>query len=189
MSNVSENMLVNRARGGVGKQYVYRTKGDKTIIAKMPKKRGETVLTAQQESIREKFASAAVYAQTAMSSEALSKEYRKKANVNRTAANVAARDYLKPPRVKDIDTENYTGAVGSVIAIRAIDDFRVARLHVKISAADGTLIEQGEAVQQPINKSLWDYTTQQNNANVAGTKIMATAFDLPGNKGTLEISA
>lgn len=189
MSNVSKNLLVNRASGNVGKQYVYRTKGEKTIIARMPSRKAGRVLTEKEESLREKFAAASVYAQTVMSSEALKKEYQKKANANRSVANVAARDYLKAPRVKDINTEDYTGAVGSVIAVRAIDDFRVERVHVKISAADGTLIEQGDAVQHAISKSVWNYTAQQNNANVAGTKILATAFDLPGNKGTLEITA
>jgi hypothetical protein len=188
MSNVTENLLVNRARGNVGKQYVYRTKGNKTIIAKMPVRKTETVLTEKQESIREKFAAASVYAQTVMSTEQLRVVYQKKANANRTVANLASRDYLKPPKVKNIDTENYTGAVGSVIPVRAIDDFRVERVHVKISRADGTLIEQGEAIQHAINKSIWNYTTQQNNANVAGTKILATAFDLPGNPGILEIT-
>lgn len=189
MSNVSKNLLVNRASGNVGKQYVYRTKGDKTIIARMPSRKTERALTEKEESFRERFAAAAVYAQTVMSSEQLRKEYQKKANANRSAANVAARDYLKAPRVKEIDLENYTGAVGSVIAIRAIDDFRVEQVHVNISAADGTLIEQGPAVQHEYDKSKWNYIAQQNNANVAGTKIIVTAIDLPGNKGTLEITS
>ena len=107
------------ARGNVGKQFVYRKHGDNTTIARMPSINKDAVPSAKQTENRELFADAASYAQGAMSSADLKKEYEKKATPGKTAFNIAFRDYLKAPVVKKIDVSNYKGTVGSVIVINA----------------------------------------------------------------------
>ena len=65
-------------------------------------------------------------------------------------------------------------------------------LHCKNCAYDetaaGALVEEGDAILNPVNRNQWIYTATQNNATLAGSVITAYALDLPGNKGSLEIT-
>jgi len=72
--------------------------------------------------------------------------------------------------------------------VNAKDDFRVALVKVSIHSAAGVLIEEGNAILDPIKRRLWNYTATQNNATATGSVISATATDLPGNFGSLEIT-
>jgi hypothetical protein len=96
----------------------------------------------------------------------------------------AVEDFLSPPVIKIIDTSDYTTVISSQILIRAVDDFRVTGLQVEIYAANGTLLEKGNAVQLG-NGLDWTYTATQANNPLTGSKIKATATDVPGNKGAL----
>jgi hypothetical protein len=188
MANVNGNLLVRGARGNVGKQFVYRKHGDNTTIARMPSINKDAVPTEKQQEIREQFSDAAIYAQGAMSSADLKKEYEKKAAPGKTAFNIAFRDYLKAPVVKKIDVSNYKGMAGSVVVVKAKDDFRVAQVKVSIHSSAGVLLEEGNAILDPIKRSLWNYAATQNNASLSGSVVSATATDLPGNTGSLEIT-
>jgi hypothetical protein len=186
MAKINDNLLVKGARGNVGKQYVYKRRGDNTHIARMPVIDKNAVPTQEQSRVRELFAAASMYAQGAVSSPDLKKEYQKKASRGRTAFNIAFRDFLKPPVVKSIDTENYDGTPGSTIVVSARDDFRVAKVKVSIHTVDGALIEEGNAILNPIDRNKWSYTAAQTNASPPGSIISAAALDLPGNKGVLK---
>jgi len=187
MANITENLLVKRARGNVAKQFVYRTRGNDTHITKMPHIPKGLQPTQGQEGQRSLFASASLYAQGAISDPTLKDLYQKKAAPGRTAFNIAFRDFLKAPVVGKIITTQYTGVAGSAIVVAAKDDFRVAKVSVSIYAPGGALIEQGDAVLNPVNREQWNYTVTHANAVLAGTKITATAFDLPGNTGMLDV--
>ena len=100
----------------------------------------------------------------------------------------ALEDFLSPPVVKLINTRNYKGAGGDTIVIRAVDDFRVTGVRVEIYAADGKLLEAGNA-DQDTNGIDWTYTATETNPGPAGSKIRAIATDVPGNEGTLEVTA
>ena len=186
MAKITENLLVKGARGNLGKQYVYKTRGSRTYIARMPVVNKDAVPTEKQSEVRESFGEASMYAQGAMSSPDLKKQYEKKATDGSTAFNIAFRDFLKPPVVKSIATGKYNGTPGSIIVVKAKDDFRVVEVKVSIRTADGVLVEEGNAVLNPINRNSWDYTASQTNASPPGSIITATAVDLPGNEGTLE---
>jgi hypothetical protein len=188
MANVNENLLVRGARGNVGKQFVYRRHGNDTNIGRMPVLSKNAAPTEKQSRIRELFSEAVIYARGVLSSADLKKEYEKKAMPGRTAYNMAFRDFLKAPVVKGIDVLKYKGTPGSTIVIKAKDDFRVAEVRLSIHTAAGVLVEEGNAVLNPIRQSLWIYTATQNNATLAGCVISATALDLPGNQGSLEIT-
>lgn len=186
MAKINNNLLVNGARGNVGKQFVYKKRGQHTHIAKMPTVNKNLVPTARQLEVRELFAQAALYAKGAMSFPDLKKEYEKKAKNGQTAFSVAIRDYLKAPVVRSINADNYNGSPGSVITVIASDDFRVASVKVSILDNTGALIEEGNAMLNPIDRNKWIYTAVQTNASVAGSTVSATAFDLPGNKAMLD---
>ena len=68
----------------------------------------------------------------------------------------------------------------------ATDDFRVTAVLVEIYDAAGTLHETGSATQNK-NGLDWTYTTQLNNSLPAGSRIKATATDVTGNEGSLEM--
>ena len=172
----------------MGKQYVYKQRGDNTHMAKMPRINKNLVATERQVKVRDLFAEGALYAQGVVSSPELKKEYAKKAPAGKTAYNMAFRDFLKAPVVKSIDASKYNGTPGTPIVIKAKDDFRVASVMVSIHSATGTLIEQGEATLNPINRNQWIYSTVQSNTSITGSIISATARDLPGNEGKLDVT-
>jgi hypothetical protein len=188
MSKVNDNLLVRGARGNVGKQFVYRKRGDDTIIARMPRVNKDAVPTDKQTQTRDLFSDATNYAGGVIASPDLKREYEKKLTPGKTAYNLAVRDFLKPPVVKKIDVSNYKGTVGSVIVVNAKDDFRVALVKVSIHSSAGVLIEEGNAILNPVRRRLWNYTATQNNANPTGSVVSATATDLPGNFGSLVIT-
>jgi hypothetical protein len=59
---------------------------------------------------------------------------------------------------------------------------------VSIRTAAGVLVEEGNAILNPLDRNKWIYTATQNNASLAGSIISATARDLPGNSGVLDIT-
>ena len=188
MAKIKDNLLVRGASGNVGKQFVYRKRGNETFIARMPVFDKDAEPTEKQEKARDLFAAAALYAQSAIADPELKKAYGKKAPPGKTAYNMAFRDFLKAPKVKSINTSGYNGTPGSTIAIAAKDDFRVAEVRVSIRTAEGVLVEEGTAVMHTINRGSWIYTAKQSNAALTGSVIQATATDIPGNQGGLKIT-
>lgn len=187
MAKINKNLLVRGARGNMGKQFVYRKHGDNTLMTRMPDINENLQPTEAQVTVRDLFAEAALYAKGAISDPELKKEYKKKAKPGRTAYNIAFRDYLKAPEVTGIDPSLYIGTPGSRITVSAKDDFRVAAVIVRIYTSAGVLVEEGGAILNPVNRNKWIYKATQNNPVLAGSVIRATASDLPGNEGELEI--
>ena len=189
MANADNSAITGKLQGSIGKQLVFRDWEGKTVVAKSPKRRKGDPDPAQA-ARQEKFFIASRYARSIITSvdQSMAEAY---ALVLRPRQNVYSRaleDFMSPPVVKLIDTENYTGAVDDKIVIRALDDFRVTGVKVEIYAADGTLLETGNAVQGLYGLD-WTYTATQANPAVAGPpgrRIRAIATDVPGNKGTLE---
>jgi hypothetical protein len=56
----------------------------------------------------------------------------------------------------------------------------VKYVHVSIIAADGTLIEEGQA-SSDVSGHVWTYTAEQNNYSFSYGKIVVSVSDLPGN--------
>jgi hypothetical protein len=183
----SDNSVVTRKLSGtLGKELVFREWEGKTVVAKAPKRR-KGKPTPEQAETQEKFLIASRYARAVIKSadKGMAEAY---AAVLRPRQNVYSRaleDCMSPPVVKSINTRNYKGTVGDAIAVRAIDDFRVVSVRVEIYAANGTLLEEGNA-ELSINGVDWAYKATQANNPLAGSKIKAIATDVPGNEGMLE---
>jgi len=77
-----------------------------------------------------------------------------------------------------IYADNYHGRAGDYLTIDATDDFKVISVQICIHDVNGHLIEQGEAIMQ-INMGDWLYVVREANEPFAGSKITATASDLP----------
>jgi hypothetical protein len=94
---------------------------------------------------------------------------------------------MSPPVVTSINTRNYKGTVGNKIVVSAIDDFRVVSVQVEIYAANGTLLEEGNAETDDTG-TVFTYTATQANNLLTGSKVVATATDVPRNEGILEVT-
>jgi hypothetical protein len=187
MANTNRNLLTYTYSGKVG-NHVMKTRGDKSIIAtrpKPPKKLATGDAQQSQAAVRLQFQRATLYAKTAMKNAALKEQYSAVRRNNQTAHNVAFQDAFKGPVLSDLRTDKYTGAAGQVILVQAMDNFRVSTVEFKLTSADGTLIEQGVAVQAE-NGFQWGYTTQVANPAIPGTTILVTATDVPNNETKLE---
>lgn len=167
------------------KRVSLRQVGNQLIVTERPKQRFQE--TEKKMKARERFLDASFYAQKQYA-DPVSKALYEKGITEKTksAYAVALKDYLVAPKVEFITTIDYRGRINDPIVIRAKDDFMVTRVKVEILAADGTLIEEGDAETSDSARNLWNYGTKAPNAALAGTTIRATAFDKPGNTGSLE---
>lgn len=157
-------------------------------LANVPKFPENREFSEAQISQQESFFDATAYAKGVMQLEEPPEIYVKEIEGRPlTVFNVATRDYLRPPNVRDIGIDGYTGQPGEEIVVRAIDDCEVVSVHVAITR-DGVLVEEGEAYVDPLNATLWRYTTTQEN-ELPGTVIEAYATDRPGNvtAGVIEL--
>ena len=68
--------------------------------------------------------------------------------------------------------------------IRAIDDFAVKSVFVRLEKPDGTLVEEGSATD---NVSQWEYIAAVINPDIVGCKLIITATDLPENETIKEV--
>ena len=188
MANSNNSVITGKLRGTLGKELVFREWDGKTVVAKAPKKRTGPATPAQLK-IQENFMLATKYATSVKkgTDQGIRDAYTAALKPRQNLFSRAVADFISPPVVKSINTSAYNGLIGSTITIRAVDDFRVTGVQVEIYAASGALLEKGNAIQQT-NGIDWTYPTTQANAVLAGSKINATATDVPGNTGTLVVT-
>ena len=185
MARSKFNVITHGLSGMIGGLLVFRQRGNKTIVANRPKPSTKPV-KAISLAIRERFKRAAIYATSVMQDPALKEEYQITAKPGQSAYNMAFSDYQKAPEIyEDINLAVYTGAVGDEIVLSVIDDFRVESVQVQIKTPNGTVLEEGEAIQS-VNGLDWTYSTTEVNSEVPGSMLIFTATDLPGNKTVLE---
>jgi hypothetical protein len=164
---------------------VIRQVNGRTIISARPKKRDQP--TAHQVKTKDRFMHAVDYARRGMAIPEIKGVYQKAVNKKITNAYTAAlKDYLNAPVVRVIDASAYKGQPGDMINVEARDDFEVISLTVEIRDATGGLLEAGDAQMMDIKMNWWEYKVTVTNAQVAGSVIVASAKDRPGNVGVKE---
>jgi hypothetical protein len=183
-----ENLVEKAVNGAMGKELVLRENGEGGTLAEMPTVDPNRVATVKQEQQQEKFREASAFANSVLKNPDLKETYEVKSKGKNNAFKTAFSDYLNDPKVKVIDTSEYTGAVGSRILVKAQDDFDIKQLKVSIYNAAGDLVEEGPATVDPIFKLRWIYTATQVVAILPGSKIKAVVQDIPGNKSELQIT-
>lgn len=179
MAESKNNIITHGLSGKVGDLIVFSQRNGKTIVSRAPRDK-TTEDTQNQKDHKRKFQRAILYSKGVMSNPDTKEEYEAKVDRSRgiTAHNVAVADFLNVPDIDSIDVSAYTGKVGDLIKIVALDDFAVKMVTVKIENGDGTLVEQGQAVD---NGAEWIYTATANNSDLSGDKITITATDNPDN--------
>src|SRR5690349_2638927 len=171
MAQADDNIITRQFSGALGKQLVFRRWEGKSVAAKNPGERSGEPTTSQLER-QEKFLIASKYANAVVKSadQSMAIAYANKTRARQNVYSRALEDYLTSPKVNKIDTQNYHGTVGDKIKTLVFDDFDVSRVRVEIYAANGTLLESGDAVKV-VSGIDWIYTATQANNLLAGTKI------------------
>jgi hypothetical protein len=179
MSKVRYNTVADALQGRVGVLVFRRVRG-KLRVSNRPNESSKPP-SASQLAQRVVFARAIAKARDMLSNEDMRLMYERVAAAKQTTAFAAAMgDYFHPPEVPDMEMDGFTGAIGSMIKIRATDDVQVKSVYVIVRKTDGTVLEQGAAVA---SGSYWYYTCTT--AIPAGTflTIEAAAKDWMGNEG------
>jgi hypothetical protein len=179
MSISKNNDVIHGMSGKFGDMIVFRQRSGKTIASRAP---GEVTgePSANQQAHRQRFQRAILYGRTAIADPLVKQAYAAKAENGASAYNVAVADYFNAPDIVEVDTSGYTGQPGQRIHIKVVDDFEVTGVSVMIHNADGTLQEEGDAVQNA-NTVDWTYTATSVNGSLSGDKITITATDTPSN--------
>jgi hypothetical protein len=186
MPESRNNFIVHGLTGtfeGIG---TFHTRGRKTFLRKLRAK-PSVPDSKEQVAVKKRFAEYIKYAKTAIKDPEIKAAYARAAKPGRTAFNRAVTDASHPPKIGKIDTDKYHGQPGDQLIIEATDDFKVIAVQICIHNASGHLIEQGEAIIQ-INTVDWLYVVTVANELFAGSRITATATDLPGNKTSLTVT-
>jgi hypothetical protein len=188
MAKQKNNVVTYGLSGKIGDLLIFRQVKGRTVVSKIPEM--PKTATEKQQASRRRFQQATLYAKLAIEDPETKELYAAVANKGkdrgRTAYNVAVADFFNAPDIDTIDVSSYTGAAGDEIRIIASDDFLVKSTRVQIINADGSMVEEGEAVNSAGN--LWIYTATQNNESLDGDKIVVTVSDLPGNITQEELS-
>ena len=183
MAESIDNAITKGASGTFADLIVFSQRYGRTFMGKV--RRANSNVTPAQIAVRERFLKAVKYARQTMQDPAIKPLYSERAGNGITAFNLAIVDYFSAPEIDEINTSVYTGAVGSKIEVEASDDTKVTGVRMSIYDPAGNPVEEGDAVQDPANGH-WFYTATAANAVLAGTKISASAKDLPGNETKAE---
>jgi hypothetical protein len=177
MAESKRNVVTHGLSGKIGDLLVFRQVGGRTIVSQMPKP--SNTVSEKQVAHRKRFQQAVLYGKSALESPETAELYKAATKKGQVPMNIAVADFFNAPDIENIDVTGYSGKAGDVIRITASDDFIVKYVKVRITNADGSLVEEGEAVNDA--GDIWIYTAVQDNENLEGDKIVVTASDLPGN--------
>lgn len=180
MARSKNNPLLKGMSGPIGRTIIIKNyKDGRQVIANVPKEREKT--SSKQKENEQKFKKGNTYAKHKMKIPAIAEQYNRRAKgTSRNGYNLAVKDYSHAPEIKSIEGEEYSGRPGTIIRIRATDDFKVVSVTVKITVGK-KVIEQGEAIPRG-KRGLWRYTTTVKNVKVKASVITAEATDMPGNR-------
>jgi hypothetical protein len=179
MAESKGNVITHGLSGKVGDLVVFRRKGNRTFVSKKPEQ--PKGATEKQAAHRLRFRHATLYAKAAtedLESKVVYSELAAKRK--RTPFIVAVADFLNAPEIETIDVSKYFGATDDIIKVMVADDAMVKSVYICIENADGTIVEEGDAVADA-SGYVWTYTAVQNNDSLDGDKITVSVSDLPGN--------
>jgi hypothetical protein len=142
--------------------------------------RGPRTFSEEQKEHQRIFQRTVMYGKMAIADAALKAGYQQQAKPGQSAFNVAVADFFNAPAIDSVDLSQYTGSVGDSIRVRAHDDFAVQEVRVRITNADGTLVEEGAARTDEIGYE-WTYVATQTNESLDGDRIEIFVSDIPGN--------
>lgn len=180
MAKIKNNPILQKVSGMLGDTIVFRSGPTGPVMANAPKKPAS--VHPNQVASRDRFRDAVHYAKRQTAKDEVKAMYAaKKTRKLPSAYQVAVTDYLRVPKINQIDADEYRGGLGEVINVHANDDFKVASVAVVINSAAGEEIERGQAVTAEEIRDVWIYTTTSDNPSLVGTTVTVTVRDIPGN--------
>lgn len=188
MTKIKVNPLFAQMSGKMGKLVFKTSKNGEITISKLPEK-SKALPSEAQLARRQSFAKASEYVASVQADETARLFYKDLARRRKTTVRALCMgDYLNPPTIPVLDASDYKGRVGDPIFIQACDDVGVVAVHVRLTRADGTPIENGKGVELGAGARHWQYR-----ATVAvplGTEIFisADALDRPGHRAVASIN-
>jgi hypothetical protein len=186
MSNTTNNSLTKSHKGKFGKDFVFRTRDNVSIMAH-PAKKSNKVPGESQIAVRRRFKMASRWAKQALADPDTLAFYQSVSDGMKTPYVMAVADYMRPPQVGSIDTSRYSGNIGDRIIVDATDNIKVKSVTVAIKGKDGIMIETGPCVED-LEADKWHYTATVNVPDLAGVIISAVALDTPNHPGELEVT-
>jgi hypothetical protein len=178
MAKSKNNVVTHGLSGKIGNMLVFSQRAGKTVVSTLSHVKHEP--TELQKQHQRRFQQAILYGKASIADADMKEAYRLSAEPGQSAFNVAVADFFNAPDIEHIDLSRYTGNVGDKISVRASDDFAVGEVVVRITNADGSLVEEGAAKPDATGYE-WTYTATQPNQNLEGDRIEVLAFDTPGN--------
>jgi hypothetical protein len=176
-----------RGLSGSMEDWVYQYRNGKTYLG--PKHPSTKPPTEGMIAQRAHFKDARDYAVAALEDEATREFYTPFAEERGwTLYTTAVTDFLNAPEIKPLDLSTYKGQVGDKIVIRAEDDFGMADVDVKITADDGTQIEQGKAIEKGLRSGTWIYTATRSVALGSDIFIEVVGLDHAGTEARVSES-
>ena len=182
MAKIKGNKLTEGFSGMFNNQIVFKTRLGTRYASGPPNVNKNRKPTPRQKTVQDKMTRCNDYAIEAIKDADVKQAYAAVATGGQTAVNIAFKDAWHAPVVHSITANGYKRNAGDIIFVQATDNFKVASVKVSIFDANGILIEEGEASQDGL---LWMYVAQQDHEDAG--RIVATAFDLPGNEGVMEV--
>jgi len=161
------------------KDMVFKQRNGKTYISVRP--RGGLEATPAQIAHRERFGQAVAYSKFALADPGTRAVYdAAEEQKDIPAFALAIGDFLNVPTIGTVDVSTYTGLVGSKIGIVTHDDIGVVTVDVNLTDDGGTVLESGQAVEQPAGTGHWTYTAQSAAPSETTVQVRVTAKDRPG---------
>jgi len=184
MAKVVENLFLFGAKGSIGNQLTIRKQNGQFILSqKVREYRGEH--TEAQLEVQRSFKRAAAYAEAILQDPVAREAYEAMAEAKGTSAyRLAFTDLLSKPKIRMVDTSSYDGKTSGSIRIEAEDDFSITEVGVKVYDQKGALVEEGLAVNVPIEQK-WVFKTSKN-VTLVPHKVEVLAKDRPGNTVLME---
>jgi len=176
--------------GFFGEKVTVTKVNNRVVVKNHPKRNGKNrKLTENEIAQRERFQQASRYASAVQADEKLNALYSaRKRGKYESAYTVALADFHNAPKIKEIIVNVHEDAGKDEIQVSANDDFMVTRVSIEIIAVDGSVIELGAATANNLKRiDGWFYTPSIAQPIQPGTKIIAVAFDRPGNKTIMEV--
>lgn len=165
---------------------VFRKCRDKTVVAVAPSSDKNRIISPRERAVRDNFKRCSLYARNATADPEIRAQYEAARRKRQSAYHVAFLDAFHGPRIESISAKNYSGAPGDPITVCAVDNFKVAAVHVSIFDRRYKLIEEGDA-EKGMPGAVWKYAAKENNPAIAGSIIVAMAVDMASNDDVSKI--
>jgi hypothetical protein len=181
MAKQKGNVVTYGLKGKIGDLLVFRQRAGLTVVSKVPAVSNKE--SEAQRAHRRKFQYAVVYANAVAANPDAEAAYSAKVKPGQTFRNVAVADFLRAPDIDLIDVSAYNGKIDDTIRIEVTDDFAVKEVKVVIIDSNGSIVEEGFAMQGTVGYE-WIYRATVANDSLDGDRIEILASDTPGNNSS-----